>query len=185
MATIVELQSEYDKLEQEEVQIATQIASIVNEISPIEQQISSLRNQAQELDLRISEQPPQVYHKECHCAFICIGKSCQEIPGPNPAIAGLISERNVLIRQSNDLQTQINAKGQQITDLTARQVEIQTRQNEIRGLLVAEQQKLLPAETGAEAGIGADILGTLKKYFPYILIGGGILTFTIIILKRR
>ena len=182
--TVIELQSEYDKLEQEKTQIATQIASIVNETSPIEKQIASLRNQAQEFDLKISEQPTTVYHKECRCAFICIGKSCSEIPGPNPAIAGLISERNALIRQSNDLQTQINAKGQQISGLTERQIQIQTRQNEIRGLLVAEQQKLLPAETAIEPGIGADILGTLKKYLPYILIGGGILT-TIIILRRR
>ena len=180
--TTTELQSEYDKLEQEKVQIATQIASIANEINPVEQQISSLRNQAAELDLRISEQPPQVFNKQCSCAFICMGKTCQEIPGPNPEIANLINQRNPLIRQSNDLQTQINAKGQQITDLTARQVEIQTRQNEIRGLLVAEQQKLLPA-VGAEVGAGT--LETLKKYLPYILIGGGILTFTIIILKRR
>ena len=180
--TVAELQSQYDGLEQEKTQIATQIASVVNETSPIEKQIASLRSQAQEFDLRISEQPTTVYTKECNCAFICIGKKCQEIPGPNPAIAGLISERNVFIRQSNDLQTQINTKGQQITDLTARQVEIQTRQNEIRGLLVAEQQKLLPAVGGE---VGAGTLETLKKYLPYILIGGGILTFTIIILKRR
>ena len=179
--TTVELQSEYDTLEAEKTQVATQIANITNEVAPIEQQIASLRSQATELDLKISEQPAQVFHKECRCAFICIGKTCQEIPGANPAIAGLISERNPLIRQSNDLQTQINAKGQQITDLTERQVEIQTRQNEIRGLLVAEQQRLLPTETG----VGTDILGTLKKYLPYILIGGGVLTVTIIILKRR
>jgi len=179
--TIAELQNEYNTLEAEKTQTTTQIASIVNEISPVEKQIASLKSQATELDLKISEQPPQVFHKECRCAFICIGKSCQEIPGANPAIAGLISERNPLIRQSNDLQTQINAKGQQITDLTERQVEIQTRQNEIRGLLVAEQQRLLPAETGvgAEAGVA------LKKYLPYILIGGGVLTFIVIILKRR
>ena len=180
--TATELQADYNTLEAEKTQITTQIASIANEINPIEQQIASLRNQAQEFDLKISEQPTTVYHKECNCAFICIGKSCQEIPGPNPAIAGLISERNVFIRQSNDLQTQINAKGQQITDLTARQVAIQTRQNEIQGFLVAEQQKLLPA-VGAEAGAGT--LETLKKYLPYILIGGGILTLTIIIIKRR
>ena len=45
MATIVELQTEYDKLEQEEVQIPATIANIVNEISPIEKEIASLRNQ--------------------------------------------------------------------------------------------------------------------------------------------
>ena len=182
--TATELQSEFNTLEQEKTSITAQIASIANETGPIEQQIASLRTQAQELDLKISETPPQTYQKSCSCAFLCMGNTCSEYPVPNPEIANLINQRNPLIRQSNDLQTQINAKGQQITDLTARQVEIQTRQNEIRGLLVAEQQKLLPAET-ARVGDGADILGTLKKYLPYILIGGGILTATIIILKRR
>jgi chromosome segregation ATPase len=179
--TITELQNEYDTLEAEKTQITAQIADIVKEIDPIEKQIASLKDQATEFDLKISEQPSQVYNKECHCAFICIGKTCQEIPGPNPAIASLISQRNDLIRQSNDLQRSIDGKGQQISDLTARQVEIQTRQNEIRGLLIAEQQKLLPAETVA----GTEVLGTLKKYLPYILIGGGVLIFTIIIIKRR
>lgn len=183
--TIAELQFEFNTLEAEKTSITAQIATIANETEPIDQQIATLRSQAQELDLRISETPSTVYNKECHCAFICIGKTCQEIPSPNPAIADLINQRNSLIRQSNDLQAQIDAKGQQISDLTARQVQIQTRQNEIRGLLVAEQQKLLPAETGAEAGVGADILGTVKKYLPYILIGGGVLTLVIIIVKRR
>lgn len=183
--TITELQSELNTLEQEKTSIAAQIASIANETAPIEQQIANLRSQATELDLKISETNQTVGQKDCRCAFICIGKTCSEYQVPNPEIANLINQRNPLIRQSNDLQAQIDAKGQQISDLTARQVEIQTRQNEIRGLLVAEQQKLLPTETGAEAGVGADILGTLKKYLPYILIGGGVLTLTIILVKRR
>lgn len=183
--TIAELQAEFNTLETEKTSISAQIASIANETAPIEQQIATLRTQAQELDLKISETPSSINQKSCSCAFICIGNSCSEYPVPNPEIANLINQRNPLIRQSNDLQAQIDAKGQQISDLTARQVQIQTRQNEIRGLLVAEQQKLLPAETGAEAGVGADILGTVKKYLPYILIGGGVLTLVIVIVKRR
>ena len=182
--TALELQSEFNTLEVEKTQIVTQIASIANETGPIEEQIVSLRSQAQEFDLKISE-TPQVDEKTCRCAFICIGTSCTHYQQPDfPRLADLTNQRNAVIRQSNDLQKQIDAKGQQISDLTARQVTIQTRHNEIRGLLVAEQQKLLPAEIAAEAGVGTDALQTLKKYLPYILIGGGILT-TVIILKRR
>lgn len=181
MATITELQSEFNTLDVEKTQISAQIASIANETAPIEQQIATLRTQAQELDLKISETPPSVGQKSCSCAFLCMGKTCSEFQVPNPAINDLINQRNPLIRQSNDLQAQIDAKGKQIGDLTTRQVEIETRQNEIRGLLVAEKQALLPAE----GKVSPAMMETLKKYLPYILIGGGVLTLVLVIVRRR
>lgn len=185
MPTQIELQSEYDTLEQEKTQIVATIADIANEVSPIEEQIASLKSQATELDLKISETPQSINQKSCSCAFLCMGSSCSEYPVPNPEIANLINQRNPLIRESNELQAQIDAKGQEISSLTARQVEIQTRQNEIRGLLVSEQSKLSLIDGSNILGTVKEYLPYIKKYLPYILIGGGVLTLAIIIIKRR
>ena len=171
-----ELKAEFDILTQEETQIPIAIDALMKEITPIEEQIASLKDQAQEIDLRISEQPPQVYNKQCNCAFLCIGKTCAEIPGANPEIANLINQRNPLIRQSNELQAQVNEKAKKVTVLGNRQIEVKTRLNEIRGQLISETQITLFQPFKLE---------TITKYLPYVLIGGGALALIIIIIMKK
>ena len=177
MASQEELKAELSILTQEETQLPIAIDAIMNEIAPIEEQVASLRSQAQELDLRIAETAPTVGDKACSCAFLCMGKTCQEFQKPNPEIANLINQRNPLIRQSNDLQKQVDEKAMQLTTLGNRQIEVKTRINEIRGQLISETQMTLTRFS--------TIVPAIKKYLPHILIGSGALALIIIIIKRR
>jgi len=207
MPTLEELEQEYKLLQVEEDLIPEKIQAILDETNKLEQQIYTLRQQAQEMDLKISEMPAQVFEKQCNTVLFF--KSCGEVPVPNPKVAEAVNQRNNLIRQANDLQTQINNRYTEITKLTARQVDIEKRQLEIQNLVVAERQKIVAEpldiisllfgrkEATIQAQISPEKLAPetveklakwtdyLKKYLPYIAVGAGLLLVLRFVKKKK
>jgi len=205
--TVEELNKEYATLTEEETQIANELNAMVQEANAFESNISSLKDQATEMDLQISEMPAQVYVKQCTSAFLGFGKTCQEIPQANPAVAGAIVQRNNLIRESNSLRLLLEDKYGQISDLTQRQIEIQQRQVAIRDETNIAEKKLITGpfdflgslfgrlttfmaqeqlQSEGEPKAESVALTAVKKYLPLAAVAGGMLVvFLITKLRRR
>jgi len=207
--TLEELQARYNQLTEEELTIPAKIDEILEAIAPLKERITSLEKQARDEDLRISEKPAQVYEKQCQSAFLGIGKTCQEIPVPNPDVAREIDTRNALIRERNTLLDQISAQFGQVAELTQRQVELEQQEVNIRNQIIDIQQKIAqepvnilqtlgkgiktlffkeqfqeaqPAEPVAEP---VEEKPGLIRFLPYIAIAGGVFLLLFLVKKKE
>ncbi len=141
--TYEELAQRYNQLVEEENSLPAKMNEILKTVESLRTKASDLERKAQEEDLKISEKPAQVYKKVCGSAFLGIGKSCQEVPVPNPEVAREINIRNEYIRQRNSIINQIEANLKKINEFTKKQIEIETEQVAIREQMVNLQQKVL------------------------------------------
>lgn len=141
--TYKEISQKYNQLVSEENAIPAKMNEILKTVDSLKTKTTDLENKAQAEDLKISEKPAQIYQKTCGSAFLGIGKSCQEVPVPNPEIANEISIRNGYIRQKNSIISQIEANLKQIDEYTKRQTEIEKQEIDLRNQMLDSEQKIL------------------------------------------
>jgi len=138
-----ELSNQYNQLVVKEHVISEKINEILENINKLKSQATELENKAQEEDLKISEKPAQVFEKACGSAFLGIGKSCQEIPVPNPEVEREISLRNDYIRQRNSIINKIQENLKTISELSKNQVDIRKEQVLLRSQIINLEEKIL------------------------------------------
>ena len=141
--TIEELRQKYDNLTQQEGSVSKDMQNTLKVIENLKSQSAELEKKAQSEDLKISEKPAQIYQKACGSAFLGIGKTCHEVPVPNPEVASEISIRNNYMRQRNDIVSKIDQNLKKINDLTNKQVSIEQGQTNIRAQSIQLEQNIL------------------------------------------
>ena len=141
--TYKELINQYNQLVVEENVIPQKINEILSSIQPLKDKVAELERLTKNEDLKISEKPPQAYQKVCGSAFLGIGKSCRQVPVPNPEVAREVKYRNDLIKQRNTIIQQIEANLKQVADLTKRQINIEEQQISIRSSIIDLDKKIL------------------------------------------
>ncbi|OQX87775.1 MAG: hypothetical protein B6D55_02380 [Candidatus Omnitrophica bacterium 4484_70.2] len=138
-----ELFKRIEQLNEEEGKIPQQANNILKTIDNLKKQAAEFEKKAQEEDFKISEKPPQTYKKVCGSIFLGIGKSCREVPVPNPEIAEEMNIRNSYIQKRNDILAQINSNLEKLRELSQRQTEIIKERMAIRGKFIETEEDIL------------------------------------------
>lgn len=207
--TLLELQERYNQLALQELEIPLKVDEVLKGLDPYKEDIARISAEAINMDLAISDKPPQVFTKVCGSVFLGMGKTCQEVPTPNPDIAREMTMRNDLIRGRNSIIEAIDSRLKTVVGLTQQQVDIEKEQIDIRGQIIDMQKRITLEPVNILSTLGRNIkalfykeefveaveattdeappvttTSKIKEYLPYIAIAVGILVIPKLLKKK-